>query len=52
MKSRLALVIFVVVTLGSLFLDLSPILFVVVATALGIGLEQVKPSSRKKEGEA
>ncbi len=51
-KSRLALVIFMVVTLGSLFLDLSPILFVVVATVLGIGLEQFKPSSRKKEGEA
>ena len=43
---------FMVVTLGSLFLDLSPILFVVVATVLGIGLEQFKPSSRKKEGEA
>ena len=51
-KGRLALVIFAVVTLGSLLFDLSPILFVVVAAALGIGLEQFSPASRKKEGEA
>ena len=52
-KSKLALAIFAVVTLGSLFFDLSPVLFVVVAAVLGIGLEQFAPAARKntKEGE-
>lgn len=52
-KSKLALVIFAVVTLGSLFFDLSPVLFVVVAAVLGICLEQFAPAARKskKEGE-
>lgn len=51
-KSKLALAIFAVVTLGSLFFDLSPVLFVVVAAVLGIGLEQFAPAARKntKEG--
>lgn len=53
-KSKLALAIFAVVTLGSLFFDLSPVLFVVVAAVLGICLEQFAPAARKskKEGEA
>lgn len=52
-KSKLALAIFAVVTLGSLFFDLSPVLFVVVAAVLGICLEQFAPAARKskKEGE-
>ena len=52
-KSKLALAIFAVVTLGPLFFDLSPVLFVVVAAVLGIGLEQFAPAARKstKEGE-
>ena len=52
-KSKLALAIFAVVTLGSLFFDLSPVLFVVVAGVLGSGLEQFAPAARKstKEGE-
>ena len=52
-KSKLALAIFAVVTLGSLFFDLSPVLFVVVAAVLGIGLEQFAPAARKntKQGE-
>ena len=52
-KRTLALAIFAVVTLGSLFFDLSPVLFVVVAAVLGIGLEQFAPAARKntKEGE-
>ena len=52
-KSKLALAIFAVVTVGSLFFDLSPVLFVVVAAVLGICLEQFAPAARKskKEGE-
>ena len=52
-KSTLARAIFAVVTLGALFFDLSPVLFVVVAAVLGIGLEQFAPAARKntKEGE-
>ena len=52
-KSKLALAIFAVVTLGSLFFDLSPVLFVVVAAVLGICLEQFAPAARKskKEGD-
>ena len=48
-KSKLALAIFAVVTLGSLFFDLSPVLFVVVAAVLGIGLEQFAPAARKTQ---
>lgn len=52
-KNKLALAIFAVVTLGSLFFDLSPVFFVVVAAVLGIALEQFAPAARKdkKEGE-
>lgn len=50
-KSKLALAIFAVVTLGSLFFDLSPVLFVVVAAVLGIGLEQFAPAARKNTKE-
>ena len=52
-KSKLALAIFAVVTVGSLFFDLSPVLFVVVAAVLAICLEQFAPAARKskKEGE-
>ena len=50
-KSKLALAIFAVVTLGSLFFDLSPVLFVVVAAVLGICLEQFAPAARKRKTE-
>ena len=52
-KNKLALAIFAVVTLGSLFFDLSPVFFVVVAAVLGIALEQFAPAARKdkKKGE-
>lgn len=50
-KSKLALAIFAVVTLGSLFFDLSPVLFVVVAAVLGICLEQFAPAARKSKKE-
>ncbi len=39
-KGRLSLLIFLLVALGSLLFDISPIVFVIIATALGIGLVQ------------
>ena len=52
-KSKLALAIFAVVTLGALLFDLSPVFFVIVAAVLGIALEQFAPAARKgkKAGE-
>ena len=39
-KGRLALIIFLVVSVGSLLFDISPILFVVIAALMGVGLVQ------------
>lgn len=39
-KGRLGLIIFCVVTLGSLFFDISPVIFVLISTAIGIALVQ------------
>ena len=39
-KGRLGLIIFCVVTLGSLFFDISPVIFVLISAAIGIALVQ------------
>ena len=39
-KGRLGLLIFCVVTLGSLFFDISPVIFVLISAAIGIALVQ------------
>ena len=40
-KGRLGLIIFCVVTLGSLFFDISPVIFVLISAAIGIALVQL-----------
>ena len=39
-KGRLGLIIFCAVTLGSLFFDISPVIFVLISAAIGIALVQ------------
>ena len=41
-KGRLGLIIFCVVTLGSLFFDISPVIFVLISAAIGIALVQLR----------
>lgn len=45
---KIALVIFLAVTGCSLFLNLSPVIFVISSTLLGILLEQFRPKSREE----
>ena len=40
-KGRLGLIIFCAVTLGSLFFDISPVIFVLISAAIGIALVQL-----------
>lgn len=46
---KISLVIFVLVALGSLFLDISPIIFVVLSAIVGIAVSVAGISSAKKE---
>lgn len=50
-KGRLTLAIFLAVAALSLFLELSPVVFVLAVAVLGVCLEQFRPKKSEKEGD-